>query len=163
MKVFAVVFLALACPYFMVKAQAQDGPAIQAAMNNSQLCSPIKMSLKDLAGLIGVNLPALIPDTNLGIDKNRHVVSNFAITATSASISGTLGCQPSDEAVPFKPPFNLNPDNFRLTDNFNCSAVITNKQVTSMNCTTSGEIGKVIAKSVNINDQMRQILQSAIQ
>src|SRR4051794_30593103 len=107
MKMPTRIVLALACPCLATTAQAQDGPAIQTAMNNSQLCSPIKLSLKDLAGLLGVNLPPLIPDTNLGIDKNRHVVSNFAITATSASISGTLGCQPSDEAVPFKPPFNL--------------------------------------------------------
>lgn len=151
-------------------AEAQQNPPttpapterLQALMNGSQICTPLKMSLKDAAALLNKTVSGLIPDTAIGIDKNDHRVTQADVTDTAATISGNLGCVPSDQAVPFKPPFNLNPSDFRLGDNFRCTAVIASRQVTTMTCTTSGAIGQAITQVTNLNDQMKQLLQQML-
>ena len=135
---------------------------LRTLMNSSQLCAPVKMGIKDLAKLVGVSLPALLPDTNIGIDKNDHEVTRADITDSTAAISGKYGCVPSDQAVPFQPPFNLKPSDFRLTDSFQCQGTIANKQVTAMACTNSGEIGKIIAGASDVNTQMKQLVQQML-
>ncbi|MGT2482369.1 hypothetical protein ACU4GR_33860 (plasmid) [Methylobacterium oryzae CBMB20] len=132
-------------------------------MNEAKICEPIKLNTSAIRKLIPYKIPDVIPDTNIGIDKDFHVVKSFEVTGASAKVEGTYGCQPSDEAVPFKPPFNEKPENWRLTDNFECQAQINGKTVNSVTCTNSGEVGKVISTATNVNEKMKGAIQAALQ
>lgn len=144
-------------------AQAQDAAKLKQLMNDSEICKPLKLNTETIRKLIPYKIPDIIPNADIGIDKNRHEVSSFVLNDTSAKIVGTYGCQPSDEAVPFKAPFNENPDNWRITDNFECNATISAKTINSISCKNSGEGGKLIALLTKVDDQMKAILQAAIQ
>lgn len=163
MRMYALMSV-LSAPFLVYSsAHAADVAKLQKAMNDAQICKPIKLNTKDFRKLLPIHIPDIIPDADIGVDKDFHVVKSFDVTATSAKVTGTYGCQPSDEAVPFKAPFNQKPEDWRLTDNFECDAQISGKTVSSTTCKNSGEIGKVIANATNVNDKMKGAIQAGLQ
>ncbi|GJE50968.1 hypothetical protein GOFOIKOB_4022 [Methylobacterium tardum] len=155
---------ALVFPLLMLSStQAADVAKLQKAMNDAQICKPVKLNTKEIRKLLPIKIPDAIPDTDIGIDKDFHVVKSFDVTASSAKVMGTYGCQPSDEAVPFKPPFSQKPEDWRLTDNFECEAQISGTTVSSATCKNSGEVGKIIAAATNVNEKMKGAIQAALQ
>jgi hypothetical protein len=150
---------------FSLHASAQSAIDLEAKLNQSQICAPLKFDVIDVAKLLGLSIPDIpIPvDTTIGWDKNEHTVISLAVNVDH-KLSSTLelGCQPSSEAAVLKI-LNLTPDQVRLRENVSCNATVgQDGSVPNLMCNPSGEAGKLLGAITDLNGQLKPIFQAVL-
>jgi hypothetical protein len=150
---------------FSSDALAQNKAELEAKLNQSSICTPLKFDVKDVAKLLGISVPNTpIPiDTTVGWDQNTHKVKSVVVnTSHKLSADLELGCQPSSEGAVLKI-LNITPAQVRLRESVSCTATVgADGSVPNLVCKPSGEVGKLLGAITNLNGQLRPIFQAVL-
>lgn len=155
---------ALLLVFWSTAASAQSAGDLEARLNHSDFCTPLKFDAVDVARLLGYSIPDIPLKVEVGWDKNSHTVARFTVDAgRKLEADLQIGCEPGPTSAGVLELLDLEPKELRLSDTVICAGTVgADGVIAELVCKPTDKIGRILARITDLSGQLKPIFQTAL-